>query len=293
MAAASITVRALLFGPRQVAQVVAATPRALYLAVIDLTRAEPAAAEPVSTAPALVAVLTPDAVRVPIGIVLDVGALAQRVASGLVPIGTEAVVGEGMFTLGGLGVRPLRWWDPGVPRLPALGVESAAALLRQLPAPPEEIAAALPAFANALRDDPQFPVVRDLVGRGPGLTPAGDDVLAGTLCALAAARPAAPTRRALSAAVLALMHRTTPVSAALLAEGVHGRTVPQVADLLRALGRPDDEHRLGSAVRALAGVGATSGVALGHGLAIGLAIGLASGAGTHQGASVPGTGAAA
>jgi len=112
--------------------------------------------------------------------------------------------------------------------------------------------------------------VRGLVGRGPGLTPTGDDVLAGALCALAATRSAATTRRALADTVLAEMHRTTPVSAALLGEAVHGRAVPQLVDLLRTLGRPAAAQRVAAAVAALVGVGHTSGTALGHGLVLGL-----------------------
>ncbi len=272
MPAASTTVRALLLGPARVLRVVAATPRALYLA--------PGDTRPAAASAGLVALLAPDAVRVPFGVVLDArpGGTTPHLAS--VAVGDEAVAGDGVLRLCGFAVRPLRWWDPGVPPVHVVATRVAADLAAHLPSAPPEVVGALPALANALRrvatgvaGSPRADLaaaVRGLVGRGPGLTPTGDDVLAGALCALAATRSAATTRRALADTVLAEMHRTTPVSAALLGEAVHGRAVPQLVDLLRTLGRPAAAQRVAAAVAALVGVGHTSGTALGHGLVLGL-----------------------
>lgn len=273
MAAASTTVRALLLGPPRALRVVATASRALYLA--DET--------PGPADGGLVAVLAPDAVRVPFGVVLDTavprpggrGAGLRAVA-----VGDPAHAGGGTLAVGGLTVRPLRWWDPAVPALHAvagrLAADLAAALAR--PLDPPDLAPAVDDLVAAVRSAVADPCggprtalaasVRALVGRGPGLTPAGDDVLAGALCALAAVRPAPAARALLADVVRAQTHRTTPVSAGLLAAAVAGCAVPQVVDVLRSLARPDG--RLAPAVGALLDVGHTSGTALAHGLAAGL-----------------------
>jgi hypothetical protein len=281
-------VQALLLGPRVAARVVGATPRALYLGV----------STPGRTLPGLVAVLAPDAVRVPFGIVLDAVTVAGRPVQALAAVGDVAEAGEGALRIADVVVRPLRWWDPGVPPLHAAAVPMAARLAGQLPGPPSDVAQALPELAAALHPTLHpalhptlhpiaYPIayrtsrsrppgearlaaaVRALIGLGPGLTPTGDDVLAGAMCALAAVRPQSPTRAALGQAVLGQTHRTTTISAALLAEAAQGRAVPQVVDVLRTLAGSDGP-RVADAVSALVGVGHTSGTALGHGLVLGL-----------------------
>jgi hypothetical protein len=100
-----------------------------------------------------------------------------------------------------------------------------------------------------------------LLGRGPGLTPSGDDVLAGYLLGCRAFGVAAPTVRA---AVLRLAPAaTTVLSAALLRQAADGWCVPQVAALISALAasRPDP-----AATRAVLAVGASSGAALASGV---------------------------
>ena len=259
MAAASTTLRSLVLGPARPLRVVATTPRALYLAA---TGDRP-----------VLALLAPDAVRVPFGMVVGEPASPHLAA---VSVGDEAVAGDGGVVLGGTSVRPLRWWDPVVPPLHVVASRAAHGLARLLPPAPAEIADRLPTLAAALVAAGPRPcaglaaVARDLVGRGPGLTPAGDDVLAGALVALCSVTPPPTARDALARVVRAEAHRTTPVSAALLEEAVRGRAVPQVVDLVRALGRPGDEAGLRSAAAALVAVGHTSGTALGHGLVLGL-----------------------
>jgi hypothetical protein len=266
MAAASTTLRALLLGPARALRVVATAPRAVYLAAAG-------------DRPAL-ALLAPDAVRVPFGMLVGEPGGPHLAA---VSVGDEAVAGDGVLVLGGTTVRPLRWWDPAVPPLHVVASRAAHGLARLLPPAPAEVAGRIPVLGAALGTvlsaalcAPAAPcaglaaAVRDLVGRGPGLTPAGDDVLAGALVALAAVTPPGAARGALARLVRAEVHRTTPVSAALLEEAALGRAVPQVVDLVRALGRPGDDARLRSAVDALVAVGHTSGTALGHGLVAGL-----------------------
>lgn len=99
-----------------------------------------------------------------------------------------------------------------------------------------------------------------LVGRGPGLTPLGDDVLAGWFTARAALeRPdddlAADVRRRLDA--------TTLLSATLLDCAIRGEALPQLADWLAAPSA--------SAADALLAVGATSGAGLLAGARLALA----------------------
>ena len=90
-----------------------------------------------------------------------------------------------------------------------------------------------------------------LLGRGPGLTPLGDDVLAGWFTTRAAlGRP----DDVLAAAVRRRMGATPLLSATLLDGARRGEALPQLADWLA---EPTD-----TTVDALLGVGATSGAGL-------------------------------
>jgi hypothetical protein len=284
------------------ASVVAVNPSAVYLETGDHR---------------LVALLTRDAVRVPIGMVT--ATLRRDAPFDRVRPGQPARIGDGELRFdpadgagGGPadGYRPLRYWDPRVPRLrAALGsscalrrVEALAVLTTGLA--PAEVAHWLDAagpLAGALAprrpDDAQLAAaVGSLLGCGPGLTPAGDDVLAGALVALAAAGDE-PRRAALVAAVRGAVGRpdelldhdrvldhdgvldhdkrgrgagwrTTLVSAALLEQACLARAVPEVSAVLRALAGAGD---LDAALARLAAVGHTSGAALA--LGVGLALG--------------------
>lgn len=90
-----------------------------------------------------------------------------------------------------------------------------------------------------------------LLGRGPGLTPLGDDVLAGWLATRAALGRPDPV---LAAAVRRRLGVTTLLSATLLECALHGEALPQLADWLAV---PDD-----TTTAALLAVGATSGAGL-------------------------------
>ena len=72
-----------------------------------------------------------------------------------------------------------------------------------------------------------------LVGAGQGLTPAGDDLLAGTILAAYIARPVKAQQ--LRSMLLPLLSRTHPISAALLAEALAGRAAQTAHDVLKAL----------------------------------------------------------
>jgi hypothetical protein len=95
-----------------------------------------------------------------------------------------------------------------------------------------------------------------LVGRGGGLTPAGDDVLAGFLVAAHAYGFPAPAIRDLATSGA----RTTRLSAALLRYAARGESVPELRTFLRALG--DDRVDLLAATDALLRLGHSSGTSL-------------------------------
>lgn len=98
---------------------------------------------------------------------------------------------------------------------------------------------------------------RPLVGMGPGLTPSGDDALAGMEAALhALAHPAAGF---LAAALDDVAERTTTVSATLLRHAARGEFTERIHRLLSALLGEDDAALAGAIERAIAW-GATSGM---------------------------------
>jgi len=94
-----------------------------------------------------------------------------------------------------------------------------------------------------------------LLGRGEGLTPLGDDVLAGWLAMHRAAAVPTPD---VDAVVDTAPDRTTLLSATLLDCARHGEVLPEYAAWVRAVGTDAEP----AAVRALHAVGATSGAGL-------------------------------
>ena len=102
-----------------------------------------------------------------------------------------------------------------------------------------------------------------LLGRGEGLTPLGDDVLAGWL---AMHRAAGVTTPDVDRVVGQARSRTTLLSATLLDCATHGEVLPQYAAWVSALGTRDEP----AAVAALHAVGATSGAGLHAGGALAL-----------------------
>jgi hypothetical protein len=106
-------------------------------------------------------------------------------------------------------------------------------------------------------------LVAALAGRGSGLTPAGDDVLAGVLLvARAAGRPEAELVE-LAGAV-----PTHDISRAFLAWAARGQSIAPVHDLVAACARGDVRAARRSRAR-LAGVGHTSGLDLAYGVLVG------------------------
>ena len=277
MTAASVALWTLLAGPRRPARVLDIDAGAVHLWIEPLAAAQ--ARDGRDHPGAVVALLEPDAVRLPIGIVLP------PAASALVPVSVagspvsrgEIHIGWGAITLAEARFSVLDWWNPGIPVLPrpVLSITSASSSAPSS-APDagadsraesagwaEPLAIGLAALASGDAER----AVHHLIGVGGGLIPIGDDVLVGALAALAAWAPDSPDRAALAQATAAALSParpstsvtasaavrasatsvsaevpTTPVSAALLQSAATGFATPEVIDYLTALsleGRPE------------------------------------------------------
>lgn len=112
-----------------------------------------------------------------------------------------------------------------------------------------------------------------LIGLGPGLTPAGDDVLTGL--ALVVARPGSHTTTVLPALRTTLklhLHRTTAVSGATLSAALGGRAPQRLLDLIDLLVSSDDAGipLLRRRAEHVADIGHTSGTDLLSGVLAGI-----------------------
>jgi len=269
--AASAAVELPLVGPTRRATVVATTPVATYVTVDDPEHA-------------ILCLATADAVRVPCALVLQAKTLPPPP-----PEGTIGTVGGGVMTLAGRSFRVARWWRPPRPRglgaAPPSRLAGAVRWLNGRVADPLDAAgqAAVADLVQALAIGASpAPAVARLLGRGPGLTPTGDDVLAGALVCLNAL--GSPAATVLGQAVLAAApSATTTVSAALLRHAARGECVPQLADRLDAVGGRHGGvgHHGGAdpaagalprAAGALLAVGNCSGAGLLHGVIVALGI---------------------
>ncbi len=182
----------------------------------------------------VLALVTPDALRLPCAVVSP-----SLPSAGPVIVGNEAIAWPGGI------VSVVREWPPArVPRVQPLPARLA--VLRHAA---ESVDIGLPRRLD----------LNSMLGRGPGLTPSGDDVLAGYLLGCRAFG-AVPTAVEVYAELTT--ERTTALSAALLRHAIAGRCLPEVAAVVAALGSGD----LVAPVAALLRVGHTSGAALGHGL---------------------------
>ena len=108
---------------------------------------------------------------------------------------------------------------------------------------------------------------RVLGGLGPGLTPAGDDVLAGVLLVADLAADGHEERLALRSHVLGV--RTNDIAAAFLTWAARGQSIEPAHEFLGAVAHRD-EVRAHEAVQWLVQFGASSGYALAHGIGLAL-----------------------
>jgi hypothetical protein len=265
-AAASTGVADLLRGPVRPARVLMSVPAAVYLQVAT------------DRGPDVVGVLTSNAARLPLGCVLSRPSNGRPLVS--VPSGAPAQVGGGRIVVGDLVVSAAAWWEPR-PRLPSTapallpegvrelrtalygeGMSPSSFALPGLPAGPSGPLAALRGAVRRADLDAALRTAIRLVGLGPGLTPAGDDVLAGTVAGLVLLGH--PEAARFGTAVHALAAgRTTELSRALLRHAAAGRVSGEFAAVLRGL---VGDGALTPALTALLATGSTSGRALAQGL---------------------------
>jgi hypothetical protein len=197
----------------------------------------------------VVCVCLPDAVRLPSALVTD-----------RLPGAGDAALGGGALTVGATRWSPVRWWTP--PRPVGMAPPSAARLAAVRAAGGRswdavDIGVTPPAATRAGLDPAA------LVGAGPGLTPSGDDVLAGALVAAhAVGDPRHHTWAQATRRLLAASHRTTAVSRALLHHAASGWATPELAAFVVAMCDDHDPATVASTRAALLRVGHTSGAAL-------------------------------
>jgi hypothetical protein len=247
-ATGSSTVAELLRGEVRPAVVLGAFPTALYLRL--------AGGE-------VVAVLARDAVRLPLGLRLTTPSsdLPLDRWTGPVLVGAsyvetaEATVGLSRI----VSVSAPAHLEPD-PRTVAYAADRLPELGLAEPLPLPELYGGLTGDRRAAEA-----VVRRLLGVGPGLTPSGDDVLAGVLVAAWSFGLVAGHLR--TAVLGAAPGGTTDLSAALLRCAARGETIPQVSALVSALSDRTDARRLVEhPLSELGQVGHTSGVALAAGV---------------------------
>ena len=182
-ASASTGIAELLRGPVRPARVLMSVPAAVYLHGAGDRGGD------------VVGVLTSDAARLPLGCVLFRPSNGRPLVA--LPSGAPAEVGGGRIVVGDLAVSAAAWWNPR-PKLPSLrpallpegvrqlrnalygeGVPHSAFTLPGLPTGPGGPLAALRGAVRRADLDAALRTATRLIGLGPGLTPAGDDVMAG------------------------------------------------------------------------------------------------------------------
>jgi hypothetical protein len=164
----------------------------------------------------LISVQLPEAERLPCSVVID--RLPRFI------FGDRGWIGHGLVRFELAEISSGRWIRPPQPRI--LAPRRFLASCRNLPIiQPDHIGLAQHALGHP----------SELLGRGPGLTPAGDDVLAAALVvhhALGLPMPGWPAPR--------LARATTPLSAQLLRLAARGYCCDRLASLMRALDRGEN-----------------------------------------------------
>ena len=289
IAAAAAPVLPMLDGPVRAGTVLGTFTRAVIIGV------------PTPDGPRVLSLLAPTASGMPNGVRL--GAVEAPVLTGHVP-GEAVAVGGGRILLDGIEVRVVRSWPCRVRRtaVERRSIDTIAdlAAARPVGVPAERVDALQSALESAQRsalkpaqtaptatippeaDHPRRAAVRRLVGRGLGLTPGGDDVIAGALCGLHATGATAGARVLAASALDHVTDRTTLLSADLLRLAADGDACLEVLGVLRAAHGSRDVLRpstfaLSVAIDRLLSVGHTSGADLATGLAIGLRAGAPAG----------------
>lgn len=250
------------------------TPAALYLRTERLWTGQPRT----GAQPGVLAVLTRDAVRLPCALLLPATS-AELPLTSLAPdplapcprtqsAASPCLVGDGAVSWTGprgpVVVRAVREWAPVRPARGAVVTSALAAVHAGLDGgvPDVDSRSLADALAAGGGHEAHIAVAR-LLGRGPGLTPSADDLLAGFLVGAWAFGLEVAGIVAATAALAPV--RTTALSAALLWHAARGECVDQVAAVASAL---SGRLEIDAALRRLLDVGHTSGAALAAGLVL-------------------------
>jgi hypothetical protein len=226
-------------------------------------------------------------------------------AGSAVAAGDPVVGRAGHLKIGDLvlDARAARVWRPAPAPMPATGVGDLGAVHRLvLRSADRRTGGLVPALERALarRDrDRVTRCVASLVGRGPGLTPSGDDALVGLLAALHRLAPAgdgsptapphrlAPARERaamelLRTAIAAHLHCTADISAHYLRLAVAGHVGERLVALCDALAAAASPDEIETAAAAVIATGATSGADALLGVLSGVRLVAGAGAGAGE-----------
>ena len=207
--------------------------------------------------------------------IADCSAGATRTANAIllaqaptVVLGAAVRVGDGALQLAGRGYPIVRYWPSAAG---AVALDPAALQdLTEVGAPALSAEVLGPLRSALTGGSGLAAAARQLVGRGPGSTPAGDDVLAGVALGLRVAGRQTLLEQLVTAIDGELADRTTALSADLLRAALAGHASPEVLALVRGL-RPGVLPAVRRrAVRDVLRLGHSSGADLVQGLAVAL-----------------------
>ena len=229
--------------------------------------------------PRCVCLLAHGLTRLPNGVHADPADLADPP-----PAPTAGSVGASRIRVGNLAFAVVRRWDSRVRRIEvstaglAVVQRAVGAADRGVPDPPvARLGVALAAAAAGRAAGDLSPAVHELVGLGRGLTPGGDDVLAGACVGLRSVGRSDLVDR-LAAGLTDVDDRTTTLSADLLRLARDGHACGEAWQVLGALHaaarQPARRPGLTVAIDRLLAVGHTSGADLATGLLLGLYAGV-------------------
>jgi hypothetical protein len=193
------------------------------------------------------------------------------IAGGVIGLGTGGMT---------IDLRPAQTWRPA-PIRPAAraGVGRAWRLAARLATPPGLARASWhPALMTALGDrdhDGVAQIARGLIGKGPGLTPAGDDIIVGLLAGLAAGPAGDVNCRAIRDRIgrdlRPLLVRTTIISSCYLGAALDSDFSELVDGVARAIASAQTDEIVCARVAGCLAWGATSGADMLAGLLCGIA----------------------
>ena len=249
-AVASVAIRAVLLGPVHQGLLLGVSDHAAWIGVDD----------------EVIVLSDREAVRLPNALELAVEELGCWIQH------DEALsIGGGLIAIGRLAVVPRRWFDPR-PVLPPIDTESLAGRLKEmeehsgLESDAELVSALVSHDIEGVLN-----LCRSMLGKGEGLTPEGDDLLAGAFAAYILLEPTVDTDaewlRGIAEEIADLAgSRTTSFSAALVRHALGGRVAAPFGSVLRSLASGTD---LPSTTERLLTVGHTSGEFLTRGIMTG------------------------